>query len=121
MIYQYITSEQFSSECLLDCLDLSSEHIALEIANRVEAAIYIWRRKPHSRPPASKTSWDTVKGLMADGNKRDLLAERAESLLICLKHRFPGLTQTSLDTTKIQCNKVLQSYSNVFFFFHYLK
>lgn len=103
-MYQYITSEQFSSECLLDCLDLSSEHGVLEIANRVEAAMYIWRKKPL---PA-KTSWDMVKDLMVDGNKqRDLLAERAESLLISLKHRFPGLTQTSLDTTKIQCNKVL--------------
>ncbi|KAD7480191.1 hypothetical protein E3N88_03327 [Mikania micrantha] len=114
VIYQHITSEQFSPECLLDCLDLSSEHVALEIANRVEAAIYIWRRKP----PAAKTSWDMVKDLMADGHKRDLLAERAESLLLCLKHRFPCLTQTSLDTTKIQCNKdvgksILESYSRV--------
>ncbi|MFS7928819.1 putative PRONE domain, Rop guanine nucleotide exchange factor [Helianthus anomalus] len=114
VIYQYITSEQFSSECLLDCLDLSSEHVALEIANRVEAAIYMWRRKP---PPA-KTSWDMVKDLMADAHKRDLLADRAEGLLICLKHRFPCLTQTSLDTTKIQCNKdvgkaILESYSRV--------
>nr|XP_043632333.1 rop guanine nucleotide exchange factor 7-like [Erigeron canadensis] len=117
VIYQYIISEQFSSEILLDCLDLSSEHAALEIANRVEAAIYIWRRRPHSRP-SPKTSWDMVKDLMADGHKRDLLADRAETLLICLKHRFPGLTQTSLDTAKIQCNKdvgksILESYSRV--------
>ncbi|KAI5402537.1 hypothetical protein KIW84_050231 [Lathyrus oleraceus] len=39
-IYRYITSYQFSSECLLDRLDISSEHIALKIANRVEAALY---------------------------------------------------------------------------------
>ncbi|KAI3721257.1 hypothetical protein L2E82_32263 [Cichorium intybus] len=114
VIYQYLTSEKFSPECLLDCLDLSSEHGVLEIANRVEAAMYIWRKKP---VPA-KTSWDMVKDLMADGHKRDLLATRAESLLLSLKHRFPGLTQTSLDTTKIQCNKdvgksILESYSRV--------
>lgn len=113
VIYQYITAEQFSSECLLDCLDLSSEHVALEIANRVEAAIYIWHR-----PQAAKTSWDMVKDLVADAHKRELLAERAESLLLCLKQRFPGLTQTSLDTSKIQCNKdvgksILESYSRV--------
>ena len=106
MIYQYIISEQFSAECLLDCLDLSSEHVALEIANRVESAIYLWRRRPHTKP-VPKTSWEMVKDLMADVHKRDLLAERAESLLLSLKHRFPGLTQTSLDTSKIQCNKVL--------------
>lgn len=125
VIYRYITSEQFSPECLLDFLDLSSEHIALEIANRVEAAIYVWRRRNHSKltinsnRPTTKSSWGMVKDLMVDGgDKRELLAERAESLLLCLKQRFPGLTQTSLDTSKIQFNKdvgksILESYSRV--------
>ncbi|CAL5363716.1 hypothetical protein CsSME_00000880 [Camellia sinensis var. sinensis] len=124
VIYRYITSDQFSSECLLDCLDLSSEHVALEIANRVEASIYVWRRRIHSKPvtnanrSAAKSSWEMVKDLMIDGDKLVLLAERAESLLICLKQRFPGLTQTTLDTSKIQYNKdigksVLESYSRV--------
>ena len=114
IIYRYITSDQFSSECLLDCLDISSEHVALEIANRVEASIYVWRRRAHSKPPThpnrstTKSSWDMVKDLMIDGDKRELLAERAESLLVCLKQRFPCLTQTTLDTSKIQYNKVSQ-------------
>lgn len=114
MIYRYITSDHFSPDCLLDCLDLSSEHVALEIANRVEAAIYVWRRRHHPKPvtnnpnrTTTKSSWGMVKDLMADGgDKRELLAERAERLLLCLKQRFPGLTQTSLDTSKIQFNKV---------------
>ncbi|KAG4962269.1 hypothetical protein JHK86_039137 [Glycine max] len=112
-IYHYITSEKFSPECLLDCLDLSSEHVALEIANRVEASIYVWRRRrAHSKPPpnpnrsTTKSSWEIVKDFMADGDKRELLAERAENVLLSLKQRFPGLTQTTLDTSKIQCNKV---------------
>ncbi|XP_057980196.1 rop guanine nucleotide exchange factor 7 [Malania oleifera] len=124
IIYRYITSDHFSSEFLLDCLDLSSEHIALEVVNRVEASIYVWRRRTHSKPIANsnrstaKSSWEMVKDLMVDGDKRELLAERAESLLLCLKQRFPGLTQTTLDTTKIQCNKdvgksILESYSRV--------
>ncbi|PSR93155.1 Rop guanine nucleotide exchange factor like [Actinidia chinensis var. chinensis] len=124
VIYRYITSEQFSSECLLDCLDLSSEHVALEIANRVEAAIYVWRRRIHSKTvtnanrSAAKSSWEMVKDLMVDGDKTVLLAERAESVLLCLKQRFPGLTQTSLDTSKIQYNKdigksILETYSRV--------
>ncbi|KAK4431731.1 Rop guanine nucleotide exchange factor 5 [Sesamum alatum] len=124
VIYRYITSEHFSSECLLDCLDLSSEHVALEIANRVEAAIYVWRRRQHSKPPphpnrsVAKSSWEIVRDLMVDGDKRELLAERADTLLHCLKQRFPGLTQTTLDTSKIQCNKdigksILESYSRV--------
>ncbi|KAK7276332.1 hypothetical protein RIF29_17471 [Crotalaria pallida] len=123
-IYRYITSDQFSQECLLDCLDLSSEHIALEIANRVEASIFVWRRRAHSRLPpnpnrsTAKSSWEMVKDFMADGDKRELLAERAENVLLSLKQRFPGLTQTTLDTSKIQCNKdvgksILESYSRV--------
>ncbi|KAL8093535.1 rop guanine nucleotide exchange factor 7-like isoform X2 [Apium graveolens] len=125
VIYRYITSEYFSPECLLDCLDLSNEHTALEIANRVETSIYVWRRRLHSKPVTSanrstaKSSWEMVRDLMVDGDtKRELLAERAESLLLCLKQRFPGLTQTSLDTTKIQCNtdvgkSILEGYSRV--------
>ncbi|GJW45359.1 Rop guanine nucleotide exchange factor 5 [Tanacetum coccineum] len=73
--------KQFSAECLLDCLDLTSEHVALEIANLVESAIYLWRRRPHTKP-VPKTSWEMVKDLMADVHKRDLLADQKAS-------RFP--------------------------------
>ncbi|KGN45755.1 rop guanine nucleotide exchange factor 5 [Cucumis sativus] len=124
VIYRYITSEHFSSEYLLDCLDLSSEHVALDVANRVEAAIYVWRRRAHSKPQINPTrstarsSWEMVKDLMIDGDKREFLAERAEGLLHSLKQRFPSLTQTTLDTSKIQFNKdvgksILESYSRV--------
>ncbi|KAK9668865.1 hypothetical protein RND81_13G092400 [Saponaria officinalis] len=123
LIYRYISSNQFSPECLLDCLDLSSDHQAIEIANRVEASMYSWRQKTSSklhssRRSMSKSSWEMVKDLMIDVEKRELLAERAESLLLCLKQRFPGLPQTTLDMTKIQYNKdigksILESYSRV--------
>ncbi|KAG8078484.1 hypothetical protein GUJ93_ZPchr0007g3697 [Zizania palustris] len=125
IIYRYITSDQFSPECLLDCLDLSTEYQALEIANRVEASVYVWRRRVASKPAAGlgratsgRSSWGMVKDMMVDTEKRELLAERAEGLLICLKQRFPGLTQTSLDMSKIQYNKdvgksILESYSRV--------
>ncbi|KAJ3668911.1 hypothetical protein LUZ60_010861 [Juncus effusus] len=116
VIYRYITSDQFSPETLLDCLDLSSEHHALEIANRVEASVYIWRKRVSSSH--AKSSWEMVKDMMGDSDKRELLADRAEGLLICLKQRFPGLTQTTLDMCKIQYNKdvgksILESYSRV--------
>ncbi|KAG6603619.1 Rop guanine nucleotide exchange factor 7, partial [Cucurbita argyrosperma subsp. argyrosperma] len=124
LIYRYISSDQFSPECLLDCLEMSSEHQAIEIANRVEASIYVWRRKTNSKPAtnstkqSSKSSWEMVKELMVDSEKRELLAERAETLLLCLKQRFPGLPQTTLDMSKIQYNKdvgksILESYSRV--------
>lgn len=107
VIHGYITSEKFSPECLLDCLDLSSEHQALEIANRVEAASFIWRRKTTVNKP--KSSWGIVREFMVDAEKRELLSERAETLLLCLKQRFPALTQTTLDMSKIQYNKVVKS------------
>ncbi|XP_031395932.1 rop guanine nucleotide exchange factor 7-like [Punica granatum] len=124
IVYRYITSDQFYPDCLLDCLDVSSEHQAIEIANRVEASVFLWRKRT-SKPNSSihtrsnsKSSWELVKELVTDSDKRELFADRAESLLHCLKQRFPGLPQTTLDVCKIQFNKdvgksVLESYSRV--------
>ncbi|KAF5471604.1 hypothetical protein F2P56_008383 [Juglans regia] len=124
LIYRYISSDQFSPECLLDCLDLSSEHQAIEVANRVEASMFVFHKRTTSKPANnatrsnSKSSWEMVKELMVDAEKRELLAERAETLLLCLKQRLPGLPQTTLDMSKIQYNKdvgksILESYSRV--------
>ncbi|KAJ1411229.1 PRONE domain [Sesbania bispinosa] len=123
-IYRFVTSDNFSPECLLDYLDVSSEHQATEIANRVEASIYIWHKKTNSKPTgrsnrsSSRSSWEMFRDLIVEGDKREMLAERAESLLLSLKQRFPGLPQTTLDMSKIQCNKdvgksILESYSRV--------
>ncbi|KAL3383216.1 hypothetical protein AABB24_002623 [Solanum stoloniferum] len=123
IIYRYITADNFSPECLLDCLDLSSEHHTLEVANRIEAAVHVWRLKdqkkhPHKRKSKGKSWGGKVKGLVADGGKNQYLAERAETLLHSLRLRFPGLPQTALDMNKIQYNKdvgqsILESYSRV--------
>uniref|UniRef100_A0A2P2IPM7 Rop guanine nucleotide exchange factor 7-like n=2 Tax=Rhizophora mucronata TaxID=61149 RepID=A0A2P2IPM7_RHIMU len=124
VIYRYISSDQFSPDHLLACIDLSSEHQAIELANRVEASTYLWRKRTNAKPinntnrSNSKSSWELVKELMVDADKRELLADRAESLLLCLKQRFPGLPQTALDMSKIQYNKdvgksILESYSRV--------
>lgn len=98
------TPDKFSPDYLLDCLDITSEHEALEVADRVEAAMYVWKRKASVNN--AKSSWDMVKELVADGDKNVTLAIRAESLLLCLKRRYPGLSQTTLDSNKIQCNRV---------------
>lgn len=101
------TGDKFSPEHLLDCLNITSEHEALELADRVEASMYTWRRK--ACMSHSKSSWDLVKDLMADSDRSDknhVLAERADSLLFCLKQRYPELSQTTLDTSKIQYNRV---------------
>lgn len=56
-----------------------------------------------------------VKDMMIDTEKRELLAERAEGLLICLKQRFPALTQTSCMVNNFQDvgKSILESYSRV--------
>jgi hypothetical protein len=114
IIYRYITAEKFSPECLLDCLDLSTEHHTLEIANRVEAAVHIWKQKDHRKHIHNKnikhSSWGgKVKGFVADTHKNQILAQRAETLLQSLRLRYPGLPQTALDMNKIQYNKVIAS------------
>ncbi|KAM7476427.1 hypothetical protein LguiB_023670 [Lonicera macranthoides] len=107
-IYHHMwTAQEFSPDNLLDCLNVSTEHEALELADQVEASIYIWRQKACERH--SKSSWTMVKDLVSDTDRTDkytILAQRAESLLFCLKQRYPELSQTTLDTSKIQYNRV---------------
>ncbi|CAN6249705.1 unnamed protein product [Urochloa humidicola] len=116
LIYRHMSFPgKFSPEYLLDCLEISSEHEALEAADRVEAAMHVWRRK--ASQSHSRTPWSAVKDLM-ESDKNVMLASRAEDVLLCLKQRFPGLSQTTLDASKIQYNKdvgqaILESYSRV--------
>ncbi|XP_074573698.1 rop guanine nucleotide exchange factor 7-like [Curcuma longa] len=118
-LYRYLTSEQFSPDYLLDCLDLTSEHQALEISNHIEASIYVWRsRKSASshQTSATRSSWGLVRDMVVDAEKRSAFADRAENILLCLKQRFPCLSQTNLDVCKIQFNKdigqsILEGYS----------
>lgn len=99
-------AELFSPDELLDSLKITSEHEALELADRVEASLYTWKRKSgmtHSR------SWHGMRDFKIEPDRNDknhTLAERAETLLFCLKHRYPELSQTTLDTCKIQYNRV---------------
>ncbi|XP_061373532.1 rop guanine nucleotide exchange factor 3-like [Gastrolobium bilobum] len=119
-IYRYMHSaDKFSPDCLLDRLKISSELEALELTDKVESSMYTWRRK--ACLSHSKSSWNKVKDLMADTDQSDknyILAERAETLLFCLKQRYPELSQTFLDTCKLEYNRdvgkaVLESYSRV--------
>ncbi|XAR63056.1 hypothetical protein NMG60_11022864 [Bertholletia excelsa] len=120
-IYKHLSTEDdFSPENLLNCLNISSEHDAVELADRVEASMYMWRRKGNFTGQ-SKSSWETMMDLVSDTDRTDKnleLSERAEVLLFCLKQRYPALSQTSLDICKIQYNKdvgqaILESYSRV--------
>ncbi|XP_051147611.1 rop guanine nucleotide exchange factor 12-like [Andrographis paniculata] len=111
-IYKSITEDFFDPDCLLSSQDLSSEHKILDFKNKIEASIVIWRRKMNAKD--SKSSWGS--GVSAE--KREVLEDRAETILLILKHRFPGIPQSDLDICKIQYNRdvghaVLESYSRV--------
>jgi PRONE (Plant-specific Rop nucleotide exchanger) len=100
------TPDQFSAESVLSSLSISSEHEALEIADKVEAALYIWKRKANLSQ--NRAAWDMRSDLVNDGDKNVVLWSRAKSMLLCLKEKYPSLSQTTLDTSKLQYNKVLQ-------------
>ncbi|KAI0524358.1 hypothetical protein KFK09_003725 [Dendrobium nobile] len=110
-LYRNITFEHFDPEYFLSSLDLSTEHKVLDLKNRIEASVVIWKRKMHNKDGKSWSSGVSFE-------KREQFEERAETILHLLKHRFPGIPQSALDTSKIQYNKdvgqsVLESYSRI--------
>ncbi|XP_058114036.1 rho guanine nucleotide exchange factor 8-like [Magnolia sinica] len=111
-IYRSITVEYFDPVQFLSTLDLSTEHKILDVKNRIEASIVIWQRKMNSKD--GKSSWGSAVSM----EKRELFEERAETILVLLKQRFPGIPQSVLDISKIQENKdvgqsILESYSRI--------
>lgn len=90
-------------------MDLSSEHKILDLKNRIEASIVIWKRKMNQKD--GKSPWGSAVSL----EKRELFEERAETILLILKHRFPGIPQSALDISKIQYNRVNEISSFIFF------
>ncbi|KZV57644.1 rop guanine nucleotide exchange factor 3-like [Dorcoceras hygrometricum] len=61
-IYNYMyNTRKFSADHLLDSLSINSEREALELADKIEASMYTWRRKMWMAH--SKSSWDVVKDL----------------------------------------------------------
>ncbi|XP_047328918.1 rop guanine nucleotide exchange factor 9-like [Impatiens glandulifera] len=111
-IYKSITVDSFDPSEFLSHIDLSTEHKCLDLKNKIEASIMIWKRKMTQKD--AKSSWSSAISI----EKRELFEERAETILLVLKQRFPGLPQSSLDICKIESNvdighAVLESYSRV--------
>ncbi|XP_010089226.2 rho guanine nucleotide exchange factor 8 [Morus notabilis] len=112
-IYKSITDEYFDPAQCLSTIDLLTEHKVLDLKNRIEASVIIWQRKM-SHKDHGKSSW----GSSVSIEKRELFEERAATILLLLKQRFPGISQSTLDISKIQYNKdvgyaILESYSRV--------
>ncbi|KAI3513755.1 hypothetical protein L1887_11888 [Cichorium endivia] len=111
-IYKSITDEFFDPGEFLSSMDMSSDKNVMDLKNKLEASIVIWKRKMNHKD--LKSSWSSS----ISSERRELFEERAETILLLLKQRFPGLPQSSLDISKIEFNKdighaVLESYSRV--------
>ncbi|CAA7044748.1 unnamed protein product [Microthlaspi erraticum] len=113
-LYKSITEEYFDPDYFLSCLDLSTEHKVLDLKNRIEASMVIWKRKMNQKEKDGKSQWGSSVSL----EKRELFEVRAETILVMLKQQFPGIPQSSLEVSKIKNNKdvgqaILESYSRV--------
>nr|XP_043637507.1 rop guanine nucleotide exchange factor 12-like [Erigeron canadensis] len=111
-IYKNITVDHFDPDYFLSAMDLSSEHKILDLKNRIEASIVIWRRKMTNKD--GKSGWGSGVSI----EKREQFEDRAETILLILKHRYPGTSQSALDISKIQYNRdighaILESYSRI--------
>ncbi|EOA32857.1 hypothetical protein CARUB_v10016171mg [Capsella rubella] len=114
MIYKMITQDMFDAEQFLLEMDLSSEHKIIDLKNKFEASGVIWKRKIVQKDNKSSSPWSTNLSM----EKRQQLEERAETILHFIKQEFPGISQSTLDISKIQFNKdiglaILESYSRV--------
>jgi hypothetical protein len=104
-IYRTITDDQFDPNELLNSVDLSTEYKIVDLKDKIEASVVIWQRKL-----SNKLYWGPGVSL----EKREQFEERAETVLLILKHKFPGTAQSSLDISKIQYNKVGKQFQLLF-------
>ncbi|KAL1559077.1 Rop guanine nucleotide exchange factor 12 [Salvia divinorum] len=111
-MYKSITDDFFDPDVFLQSVDLSSEHKILDLKNKIEASVVIWERKMNAKD--NKSAWGSAVSM----EKREIIEDRAETILLILKHRFPGIPQSDLDINKIQYNSnvghaILESYSRI--------
>ncbi|XP_047946717.1 rho guanine nucleotide exchange factor 8-like isoform X1 [Salvia hispanica] len=113
-LYRIITDEHFDDPLqFISNLGLQSEHEILDFKDKIEACVVIWRRKMNYKD--AKSAWG---GPSVSLEKREIFEERAHTVLLIIKQKFPSIPQSTLEISKIQCNKdvglaVLESYSRV--------
>ncbi|XP_010516742.1 PREDICTED: rop guanine nucleotide exchange factor 14-like isoform X1 [Camelina sativa] len=107
-LYKMLASESVSVDEIFVSLRLVTEHAALEIVNRLEAAIYAWKERITEEASSGKPEISRI----------ELLINRAERLNDQIKSKFSNLPQSFLDATKIQYGKdighaILEAYSRI--------
>ena len=85
MYHVMLGADKFSLEFLLDTLNISSEHDLLEMADRVETAMYVWRHKVSGS--SNKLPWNKIKELAADDDDKEvMLANKVVDLLLYIEY-----------------------------------
>ncbi|XP_056686665.1 rop guanine nucleotide exchange factor 14 isoform X2 [Spinacia oleracea] len=121
-LYKVIASGSSSASEIIDFLKLRSEHEALDIINKLEAAALAWRvrikEQVHGIKTPVRTSWPFTKDPAPEVCKVESLLFSVDALLCQLKMRYPCLPHTFLNVTKIQYGKdighsILEAYSRV--------
>ncbi|KAG9452919.1 hypothetical protein H6P81_005823 [Aristolochia fimbriata] len=120
-LHKALCMERVPVEEIFRSMDFKTEHATLEIANRLEAAVFAWKQRislQSAKKSPARHSWSFARDPELGTEKVETLAERAETLLHLLKSKFPNLPQTFLDVIKVQYNKdvghsILEAYSRV--------
>jgi hypothetical protein len=76
LIYRSITDDFFDPDQFLATVDMSTEHKILDLKNRIEASIVIWKRKMNQKD--SKSAWGSAVSI----EKRELFEEARQAFLI---------------------------------------
>ena len=118
MLYRAISSKSFSPDALILSLDPSQEHNIIELVNRINSAVCIWQKKLDSRQMQTEGKEGVQTVSKSVSSDQEMQIHNAQNMLTLIKHKFPGLSQTQLDMSKIQYNKdvghsILESYSRV--------
>lgn len=121
-IHRVLTGAHYSMEEMLLCFNLKSEHDVLEALNRLEGALFAWKRKISDdelikRSPM-RYPWHLARDGGSEAGRIEAWMERTEMLVRLLKSRFPNLPQTFIDVTKVHYNKdvghsIMEAYSRV--------
>ncbi|KAK9078323.1 hypothetical protein SSX86_002380 [Deinandra increscens subsp. villosa] len=111
-IYKSITVEHFDPDQFLSSMDLTIDHKIVDLKNRIEASVVIWKRKMTAKD--GRSGWGSGVSL----GKRERFEDRAETILLILKQRYPGIPQSTLEISKIEHNRdvghaILESYSRI--------
>ncbi|KAJ8747159.1 hypothetical protein K2173_004575 [Erythroxylum novogranatense] len=127
-LYKALTAGSSTAEEMLNSLRLKSENSALEVFNKLESAMFVWKERitaqTSGRSPVRtswspvRTSWSFVKDPLSEIDKSESLIDRGEALMRQLKMRYPNLSQSFFDIVKIQYGKdvghsILEAYSRV--------